>query len=133
MARNEAVALAANEISVRVRKSLFRRPVTLLDGISFSMQRGEIVAIIGQSGAGKSKLLEVLSGSSAPQSGSVQVDGLDIHHGGQTPAKVGYVPQDISFTVASRSLKRYCIQRGYKSRWPDVLTLLPECTQRLNR
>ncbi len=52
--------------------------IEILRGISFSIPRGEWVAITGPSGSGKSTLLGVLAGLDQPTGGSVVVDGLDI-------------------------------------------------------
>lgn len=49
-----------------------------LDGASFTVRRGEFVAITGASGSGKSTLLHVLAGVDAATSGRVVVDGLDL-------------------------------------------------------
>lgn len=53
--------------------------VTALDNISFSVEKGEFVAIIGPSGSGKSTLLHMLGGVDRPTSGSVFVDNADIY------------------------------------------------------
>lgn len=53
--------------------------VKALDNISFSVNRGEFVAIIGASGSGKSTLLHLLGGVDRPSSGKVYVDGTDIY------------------------------------------------------
>lgn len=52
--------------------------VKALDGVDFSVQRGEFVSIIGTSGSGKSTLLNMLGGLDRPTSGTVMVDGRDI-------------------------------------------------------
>ena len=52
--------------------------VSVLDGVSLSVARGEIVAIVGASGAGKSTLLHVLGALDAPTSGSVRIAGRDL-------------------------------------------------------
>lgn len=53
--------------------------VTALNHISFSVQKGEFVAIIGPSGSGKSTLLHILGGVDTPTSGKVIVDNTDIY------------------------------------------------------
>ncbi len=53
--------------------------VTALDNVSFSVEKGEFVSIIGPSGSGKSTLLHILGGVDRPTSGKVFVDGTELH------------------------------------------------------
>ena len=50
----------------------------VLKGIDFSVEKGEVVSIMGSSGAGKSTLLQILGTLSTPDSGSLVIDGKDV-------------------------------------------------------
>src|SRR5262249_24906876 len=72
--RKEFFRRDANRSGLRRR----RRRVAALEGVSFSMERGECVAILGQNGAGKSTLVRLLSTLLLPDGGSARIFGHDI-------------------------------------------------------
>ena len=53
--------------------------VRALDGVSFSVEKGAFVAVIGPSGSGKSTLLHILGGVDRPTGGKVFMDGKDVY------------------------------------------------------
>ena len=53
--------------------------VRAVDDVSFSVEKGEFVAIVGSSGSGKSTLLHLLGGVDRPTEGTVQIEGEDIY------------------------------------------------------
>jgi ABC-type multidrug transport system ATPase subunit len=81
---------------------------TLVDRVSLTVGAGEMVALIGGSGAGKTSLLETLVGLHAPTSGSVLVDGVDVAQE-RREVDVGLVPQDdiIHIDLPLRTTLRY--------------------------
>ena len=67
--------------------------VKALDNVSFSVEKGEFVAIVGSSGSGKSTLLHILGGVDRPTSGKVYVDGEDVYKLNETRRQVGLIYQ----------------------------------------
>lgn len=69
--------------------------VVAVDHVSFSVQPGELVALIGHNGAGKSTTIKVLTGQLLPTQGSVHIAGVDVlKDPGEARKKLGYVPED---------------------------------------
>ena len=67
----------------------------LLDGVSFAVQRGWLVAVVGPTGAGKTSLARALTGSLALDAGSICVDGDELTDSGSRGLdRIAYVPQD---------------------------------------
>lgn len=74
-------------------------PSPALKGVTLAIERGEAVGFVGSSGAGKSTLVDIVLGLLAPDTGRVDVDGLNIHKALRNWQKqVGYVPQSIFLT-----------------------------------
>ena len=69
----------------------------LLKNISFTLDPGEVLALIGPSGSGKSTLVRHMVGAAQPASGTVRLDGTEISHwdAGQLGKHLGYLPQDV--------------------------------------
>jgi ABC transport system ATP-binding/permease protein len=74
----------------------------IVDEVSFSVLPGEMVAVMGPSGAGKTSVLTTLAGYTRPSTGEVDLDGLNLyHHYDVFRSAIGYVPQE---DVMHRSL-----------------------------
>ncbi|HJQ80809.1 MAG TPA: ABC transporter ATP-binding protein [Lacipirellulaceae bacterium] len=77
-----------------------REPLRVLDGVSFTLQRGENLAILGPSGSGKSTLLSILGTLEPPTAGSIRLAGEDPYALGEAALsafrsrRVGFVFQD---------------------------------------
>lgn len=61
---------------------------------SFTVQKGELIAIVGHNGAGKSTLLKMLANWIIPDSGEVAVDGIDLSNRSAVVKKIGFIPED---------------------------------------
>jgi len=59
--------------------SFFRGNRPIFDGVDIDIPRGKVTAIMGPSGTGKTTLLKLIGGQLRPQSGTIRVDGQDIH------------------------------------------------------
>src|SRR5260221_10744270 len=82
-----------------------------LDGASFESQTGEVHALLGENGAGKSSLMNVAAGLYAPDAGSIVIDGVAVSLSGPAAARqhgIGMVHQHFKlvkpFTVAENVL-----------------------------
>ncbi|WP_338062417.1 ATP-binding cassette domain-containing protein [Sporosarcina limicola] len=82
---------------------------TVLENCSLQMKQGEIVGLVGENGAGKSTMLQLLATIMQPTKGEIRLDGLSYKESvKEVRRKIGYVPQDISiweeFTVEQNML-----------------------------
>lgn len=121
--RNAAVVLQARGLVKRYGR------VTALDGTDFELRRGEILAIVGDNGAGKSSLIKALSGAIVPDEGEIVLDDrhvllrnpIDAHRAG-----IECCYQDLAvvpaMTVAENLfLGRELRRRGFLGSWLRVL------------
>ena len=75
------MSISSNTPLVIQAKGLVKRfgQVTALDGADFELRAGEILAVIGDNGAGKSSLIKCLAGASIPDAGEIYLDGQRVH------------------------------------------------------
>ncbi len=66
-----------------------------VDDVSFHIQRGEVVGLLGHNGAGKTTIMKIMTGFLEATSGSVSIDGLDIGKDTRTiQQRIGYLPEN---------------------------------------
>ena len=114
----------------------------VLFGISITVERGEVVALLGRNGAGKTTTLSSIMGLVRPRAGTVRFDGVEIQ--GREPfeacrAGLGFVPENCrlfgGLTVAENFEAAVRPARNGASRWSldEVLQLFPDVAQFLDR
>ncbi len=113
--------------------------IPILEGVSLSLQEGEVVGILGHNGMGKTTLLRTLIGEIKANRGTIRFNGEDITHLNmfrRARRGMGYVPQgrDIypQLTVME-NLKMGEAMRGGESAIPEMLEYFPLLKPLLNR
>ncbi len=99
-AMSDRMSLPAPKGDVSVERLIAAPPgsqVATLKGINFNVRAGEVIAVIGASGAGKSSLARALVGVWQPSAGTVRLDGAELSH--WVPEElgpyIGYLPQEV--------------------------------------
>lgn len=105
-------------------KGLVKRygQVTALDGVDFELRAGEIMAVIGDNGAGKSSLIKALSGAVVPDEGQILLDGQPVHFKSPIDARragIETVYQDLAVAPAMTIAENLFL--GRELRRPGVL------------
>lgn len=135
----------ANQPIVMQAKGLVKRygQVTALDGADFELRAGEILAVIGDNGAGKSSLIKCLSGATIPDEGEIVLDGKQIHFKGPIDARragIETVYQDLAVAPAMSISENLFLGReirregflGNVLRMLDKKQMLQESVRRMN-
>ena len=98
-------------------RNIFKSYGTLevLHDLSLTVERGEVVSIVGASGAGKTTLLQIIGTLSRPDSGSVVIDGTDVSTmrdrelSGFRNSKIGFVFQFHNLLPEFTAFENVCI------------------------
>lgn len=86
-------AVAVEQVNFRYAK----RAELCLENISLKISAGERYGLFGPNGAGKTTLISIMTGLLKPESGSVQLFGMDVTTDRDAKKLFGYVPQDLAF------------------------------------
>lgn len=102
----------------------------IFENLSFKIKKGSTVAIVGPTGAGKSSLIDIISGIISVDKGNVLVDGVNLQ-GDLIPSwrkKIGYLPQEI-FLINGSLKENVVFSREYKEKeYLEVLNMVDmEC------
>jgi fructose transport system ATP-binding protein len=91
--------------------------VTALDGTDFEVRAGEIMAVIGDNGAGKSSLIKALSGAVIPNSGEIWLEGARVEFSGPIDARragIETVYQDLALAPAMSIAENLFLGREHR-------------------
>ena len=91
-----------------------------LDGVSLSIDQGEIIALLGPNGAGKTTLISIICGLVTPTGGTVRVGGHDIRKDWRAARRlIGLVPQEIALEPFEKVMNCVRFTRGLYGMPPD--------------
>jgi ABC-type multidrug transport system fused ATPase/permease subunit len=137
--KNQAMSFAER---VELNEVTYRYPDTsepAINKVSLSLKKGQSIALIGKSGAGKTTLVDVILGLLQPESGEISVDGASIYDNIRSWQNlIGYIPQsifliddtverNIAFGVPDGSLDRARIERAIKAaQLEELIEQLPD-------
>lgn len=72
-------------------------PTKAVDDVSFRVEQGEIIGLLGPNGSGKTTIMRVLTGFFPPSAGKARVAGLDVEeHSLEVRRKIGYLPENVN-------------------------------------
>lgn len=85
--------------SIDLKNITFAYPehMPVIDNLSLTINKNEFVGIIGESGAGKTTLIDIISGLLSPSSGDILIDNVKLEKGQSIRSMIGYVPQEPVF------------------------------------
>ncbi|MBF96136.1 MAG: multidrug ABC transporter ATP-binding protein [Pelagibacterales bacterium] len=87
---------------------------TALDNVSFSIEKGSMIALLGPNGAGKSTLINILSGITNKSSGKASINGFDIDNNiNEAKLSIGVVPQELVMDPYFTPRETLNFQSGY--------------------
>ena len=100
----------------------FRKGVPVLNGVTFSMQEGEVLGLLGRNGSGKTTLIRIAMGMLFPQAGTVRVFGLSPTDDPVAVKKrIGYVAEEQVLPAGSNIRELFAFHRYLFPTWDDAL------------
>lgn len=104
---------------IEIRNVSLRQGDFSIDGVDFNVERGQYGVLMGQTGCGKTSILEAVAGLRPIHSGDIFLDGQKVTHWRPACREIGYVPQDGSLFASmsvSKNLSFALDVRGWKKK-----------------
>ena len=100
----------------------FKKGVPVLNGVTFSLNEGEVVGLLGRNGAGKTTLIRIAMGMLFPHAGTVRVFGLSpTEEPVAVKKRIGYVAEEQVLPVGSRIAELIALHRYLFPSWDQAL------------
>ena len=100
----------------------FKKGVPVLNGVTFSMNQGEVLGLLGRNGAGKTSLIRIAMGMLFPHAGKVRVFGLSpTDEPVAVKSRIGYVAEDQVLPVGSSIAELIALHRYLFRSWDQTL------------
>ena len=107
-------------VAHRLGKAFYGK--TVLEDVSFSVEPGDIVGVLGKNGAGKTTLLELMLGFTPPSAGGVELFGHASYRlPGAAKARLGFVPQQDELVNQLTAADQIGVIASFYPRWDDDL------------
>ena len=108
-------------------------PIRAVDGVTFTVKRGDILGFLGPNGAGKSTTMKMITGFITPTEGTAVVDGFDVHEAPlEVKRRIGYLPESspsypemtvLEFLGFIAEVRGFAARDGRLKRVDDVIQL----------
>jgi ABC-2 type transport system ATP-binding protein len=109
-------------VAHRLGKAFYGK--TVLEDVSFSVEPGDIVGVLGKNGAGKTTLLELMLGFTPPSAGGVELFGHASYRlPGAAKARLGFVPQQDELLNQLTAADQIGVIASFYPRWDDELVI----------
>lgn len=97
-------------------------PKQVLDNLSFSVEPGDVIGVLGKNGAGKTTLLELMLGFTPVSRGQVEVFGHESFHlPGESKSRIGFVPQQDELIDQLTAHDQLAVIASFYPRWDRAL------------
>ena len=111
--------MSDNQIVIKDLSKIYENNFNALKKINLNVKQGEILAMLGPDGAGKTTLISIICGIVTPSSGTVTVDGFDIIKDyRETRSRIGMVPQELNLENFETVFDTVSYSRGLYGKSP---------------